>query len=283
MAGLFGFGKKENSDVTASTLKESTLKEYIGTLDKVAVAFSGGLSSTYLLSVAKSVLGADRVTAITINAASMPKREVAWAVDYCSARNIKQITGKIDVFAIEGYADNNSDVDFLAKSEIIREVLSIAEGEGINTVLAACDVDDKDEKKLLIDDMNELGISNLLIKAGLIKSEIRELSKARELITWDKQSYADMSTRFPSGEFLTKEKFDRVDAVEQVLYEKEFMQFRVRVHGNIVRIEVAPDDLTKVCKDKIRKDIIKSCKDQGFEYVTLDLEGYRKGNMQHED
>ena len=210
--------------------KYQKLLSYLKELDSVAIAFSGGVDSTFLLAAAKEALG-DKVIALTAKSCLFPERESGEAEDFCKNLGVEQI-----VLDLGDYRP------------------------GLQAV-------------------TELGIKSPLRAAELTKAEIRELSKQMGLPTWSKPSFACLASRFVYGETITAEKLSMVERAEDLLRSNGFLQFRVRIHGTIARIELLPEDIPRMLDSELRKEIVDKLKRYGFTYVSLDLEGYRTGSM----
>ena len=236
--------------------KLAHLKEYIKELDSVAIAFSSGVDSTFLLKVAHEILG-DNVMAITVQSGSFPKRELNEAIAFCKKEDIRHKVCQVDEMKIEGFSQKN-------------EIAYVAEGSNM---------DDLVDYRPGLQAVAELGVKSPLREAGLTKAEIRELSKEMGLSTWEKPSFACLASRFVYGETISKEKLIMVENAEQLLLEHGFRQFRVRMHGRMARIEVMPEEFLKLLLEEVREDIVKQFKQFGFTYVTMDLTGYRMGSM----
>ena len=253
--------------------KLDELKKYLRGLGKVAVAFSGGVDSTFLLSVAHEVLG-DNVLALTAASKFIPRRELEAAEKFCADNGIRQIIFEADVLNIDGVKENPADRCYLCKRELFKNFLRLAEDK---ILVEGSNMDDASDYRPGMRALTELKIKSPLREVGLYKAEIRELSKELNLPTWNKPSMACLASRFVYGEILTTEKLSMVEAAEEFLLSAGFNQLRVRVHGNIARIEILPEEFDKLLK--IRKEISARLKSIGFDYVTLDLQGYRVGSM----
>ena len=258
--------------------KKLKLEEYLKELGSLAVAFSSGVDSTFLLKVAKNVLN-DNVIAVTARSASFPKRELDEATEFCKKEGIRQLFVDIDEMSIEGFRKNPVNRCYYCKHEVFTRITEAALNCGIKYVAEGSNIDDNGDYRPGLKAVEELGIKSPLRYAGLTKSEIRALSKELGLPTWEKPSFACLASRFVYGEAITEEKLGMVDRAEQMLLDLGFKQFRVRVHGNIARIEVLPEEISKFMEETVRSAVYKRFKEIGFDYVTMDLAGYRTGSM----
>ena len=256
--------------------KFDALKKYMTDLQSVVIAFSGGVDSTFLLKVAHDVLG-DNVIAVTARSASFPQRELNEAIDFCRSEGIRHIVVDSEELDIEGFSHNPVNRCYLCKHELFEKILVIAEQNNIQYVAEGSNLDDEGDYRPGLQAVAELHIKSPLRDVGLNKQEIREYSRQLGLRTWNKQSFACLSSRFPYGEEITEQKLRMVDKAEQLLLDLGFHQLRVRIHGEIARIEVLPDEFEKVLS--CRERITRAFKEYGFHYVTMDLQGYRTGSM----
>lgn len=259
-------------------IKYDNLKNYLQSLGSVAVAFSSGVDSTLLLKVAHDVLG-DRVIAVTARSCSFPKRELAEAAEFCTKNGIRHFICDSEELNIEGFAQNPPNRCYLCKHELFEEITVLAKENGMEYVVEGSNMDDNGDYRPGLQAVAELGVKSPLRHAGLYKDEIRELSKMLGLPTWEKQSFACLSSRFVYGETITEEKLGMVDKAEQLLLDMGFHQLRVRIHGKMARIEVLPDEFEKLIQTDIRTRIVQNFSEFGFTYVTMDLKGYRTGSM----
>ena len=256
--------------------KFENLKEYIKSLESVAVAFSSGVDSTFLLKMAHNLLG-DKVIAVTAKSCSFPKRELNEAVEFCKKENIKHIIVESEELDIEGFRKNPINRCYLCKRELFEKIINIAEKEGIKNIIEGSNTDDDGDYRPGLQAIKELNIKSPLRYANLTKKDIRELSKRLNLKTAQKQSFACLSSRFPYGEEINEEKLLMVDKAEQFLLDLGFHQVRVRIHNNLARIEVGVDEFDNLILN--REKIVSEFNKIGFIYVSMDLKGYRTGSM----
>ena len=267
------------AEVTPDRLKKyDDLKKMLKDFGSAAVAFSSGVDSTFLLYAAKEALG-DKAFAITAQSCSFPKRERDEAKEFCSSLGIRQVGFESDELNIEGFSQNPPNRCYLCKRELFGKMMEIAESEGAAVVVEGSNLDDEGDYRPGLQAIKELGILSPLRSIGFTKDDIRALSRHLNLPTWDKQSFACLSTRFVYGETITKEKLGMVDKAEQLLLDLGFHQVRVRIHGTMARIEVLPEEFEKLISEEIRTKITSSLKSFGFTYVSMDLTGYRTGSM----
>ncbi|MGE4490727.1 MAG: ATP-dependent sacrificial sulfur transferase LarE [Kiritimatiellales bacterium] len=258
--------------------KYGKLCSYLSSLGSTAVAFSGGVDSSFLLYSAREVLG-ERVIAVTARSCSFPARELNEAVEFCKAHGIRHYIVDSEELEIEGFSQNPINRCYLCKTELFQKIRHIADENGISEVVEGSNLEDNGDYRPGLTAVAELGIRSPLRFAGMTKDDIRMLSKEAGLPTWNKQSFACLSSRFPYGEDITKEKLSMVERAEQLLLDLGFRQVRVRIHGLMARVEILPADFTKITEPDIRGNVTKGLHSYGFTYVSLDLDGYRTGSM----
>ncbi|MBW9149928.1 ATP-dependent sacrificial sulfur transferase LarE [Clostridium sp. CM028] len=259
-------------------LKFQKLKEILQDLESVAVAYSGGVDSTFLLKVAADVLG-NRVIAITAKSSTYPEREFKEAVKYIEGIGAKHIVIISEELEIEGFAKNPVNRCYFCKKELFSKIRKVADDNNINAVLDGSNVDDSSDYRPGMKAAKELKVISPLKDAGFTKNDIRALSKRLGVPTWDKPAFACLSSRFPYGNEITVKKLSMVEKAEQFLLDLGFRQIRVRHHGDIARVEVNVEERNKFFNIEMMNKVGNKLKSIGFKYVTLDLLGYRTGSM----
>lgn len=258
--------------------KLDRLRRNLEKYDQLAVAFSGGVDSAFLLKMAYDVLGS-RVLAVTIKSVIFPQREEDEAAQFCVRYGIRQTVCELDQMDIPGFAQNPKDRCYLCKRKMMQAIVAAAKEQGILYVAEGSNVDDDSDYRPGRLAVLQAGVLSPLQEAGLTKAEIRALSRQNGLPTWNKQSFACLATRFVYGEQMTREKLTMIDKAEQKLLDLGFMQVRVRIHGRMARIEALPQEMERFMQESIRSCITKTFQEYGFTYVALDLQGYRTGSM----
>ena len=261
---------------SAQQQKLYELKNYLASLGSVAIAFSSGVDSTFLLKVAHDVLN-DRCIAVTARSCSFPKRELDEASCFCRHENIRHMIVDSEELEIEGFSHNPKNRCYLCKRELFEKITEIAKKEGLAAIAEGSNTDDNGDYRPGLQAVAELDIKSPLRHCGLSKDDIRALSRDLGLPTWDKQSFACLSSRFVYGDTISEEKLSMVDQAEQLLLDLGFHQLRVRIHDKMARIEILPEEFEKLLAH--RQEINRAFKNYGFTYITMDLQGYRTGSM----
>jgi pyridinium-3,5-biscarboxylic acid mononucleotide sulfurtransferase len=257
--------------------KYEKLKYQLRQLGSAAVAFSGGVDSSFLSKVCFDELK-DNSIAVTIVSPMMPKSEIKEAETIAALIGIKHIQ-VIDNAIEEQVAANPVDRCYHCKKIEFSTIIDAALKNGIKNVLDGSNIDDLADYRPGLNALNELKIISPLRDAGLTKEEIRQLSKDLGLSTWNKPAFACLASRIPYGEKITVEILEKIDKSEEFLRNLGFRQIRVRAHGDIARIEIAPLELEKIFNLKLMEDISMAIKSYGFLYVCIELEGYKTGAL----
>ena len=269
---------KEKMNSSAKEKHES-LKAIFKDMGKVLVAFSGGVDSTLLLKVAQDTLGNKNVLAVTALSPLYPERELQGVKKLIQTLGVRHRLIHSNELEIPGFSKNPPNRCYYCKSKLFGELLELAREETIPSVVEGSTLDDDQDHRPGKMAIQELGIRSPLKETGFTKAEVRELSRALGLSTWDKPSFACLASRFPYGEEITEEGLKRVDRAEDFLFGLGFKQVRVRHYGNLARIEILKEEMARLMEDSLRATVVDHLKGMGFRYVTLDLQGFRSGSM----
>ncbi|MEI6668320.1 MAG: ATP-dependent sacrificial sulfur transferase LarE [Acidobacteriota bacterium] len=275
-AGLDG-GPVE-ADAAGLLEKEATLRARLAAIGSVVVAFSGGTDSAYLAYAATAVLG-DRATCVTADSPSYPARHRRIAVDLARDFHLHHefiVTAEIDN---PDYRANAPDRCYHCKHELFTHLAALALTRGVAAVLDGANADDRGDYRPGRAAALELGVLSPLDEVGLTKDEIRALSRRAGLPTWNQPASACLSSRIPYHSEVTPEKLRTIDGAEEVLRSLGFRVYRVRHHDNLARVELGPDEMTRALEPTVREALVRRIKAAGYQYVALDLQGYRMGSL----
>lgn len=258
--------------------KLTKLKEILKGYGSAVIAFSGGLDSTFLASVAQEVLG-DKALAVTSVSPSLPSNDRRDAEEAARALGLNHRFIETHELEDERYAANPSNRCFFCKDELFRELTRLAKAEGYTVVLDGFNADDTRDFRPGRKAGEEWNVKSPLFEAGLTKVEIRELARERNLTIWNKPQSACLSSRIPYGSAITVQALKQIDAAETVLRNMGFKQVRVRHHDRLARVELERSEVPRLLSDRVMAEVSKALKAIGYLFVTVDLDGYRTGSL----
>jgi uncharacterized protein len=257
--------------------KYNKLIDYLKNMDSLVVAFSGGVDSSFLLRAAKDALG-DKAVAFTITSPYHPQWEIREAVELAKKIGVKQIVERQEIILPE-IKNNPPDRCYLCKKALFTEILKFAEEQGFKYVADGTNLDDTKDYRPGMKALKELSIKSPLLETGFTKEDIRMISKEIGLPTWNKPAYACLLSRIPYGQEITETDLRKIEKAELYMMNLGFKIIRVRLHGDLARIEVSPEERKKLFNAELLDEIAEDIKNFGFKYVTLDLQGYRTGSL----
>jgi uncharacterized protein len=258
--------------------KLERLRAIFAPMDSVMVAFSGGVDSTFVLKVAHETLG-NRVLALTTTSPTMPAHDRDTALEMARAIGARHLIVESNELEIPGYAANPVNRCYLCKSNLFAVCEAKASELGVGQIVDGLNLDDLADYRPGIKAATERRVRHPLVEAELGKAEIRELSRALGLRTWDRPASPCLSSRFPYGTEITPDGLRKVEAGEQLLHSLGFRVARVRYHGDVARLELESGELARVFQPEVREVVDREFRKLGFRFVAIDLRGFRSGSL----
>jgi uncharacterized protein len=254
------------------------LRAIFAAMNDVMVAFSGGVDSTFVLKVARDTLG-DRVLALTTTSPTMPDQDRLSALEMAAQIGARHLVIESNELEIPGYAQNPLNRCYLCKHNLFQVCDAKARELGVDTIVDGLNLDDLHDYRPGIQAASEMRVRHPLVEAELNKAEIRQLSRALGLPTWDRPASPCLSSRFPYGTTITEKGLHQVEQGEQLLHALGFKIARVRYHGEIARLEVEANEISRLLEPSTRDRVDAELKRIGFRFVTVDLKGFRSGSL----
>ncbi len=264
--------------MTAVATKLDRLHDLLAGTGGVVVAYSGGTDSALVAAVAARSLGG-RALAVTAVSPSLPPGEAEQAAEVAASMGIRHRTVRTHEVDRPEYLANGTDRCYHCKTELYDVLAAVSAESGGAQVVSGANADDLGDFRPGLRAAAEHGVRHPLVEVGMTKPEVREAARTLALPTWDKPASACLSSRIAFGVTISVEMLSKVGRAERVLKELGFRQCRVRVHDDLVRVEVDPDELERLASAQVRAQVVASLRALGYRYVTLDLEGFRSGSM----
>lgn len=259
--------------------KLDEMKRLLGEMERVAIAFSGGADSAFVLRVARDVLGADNVLAVTGRSHSLASSELDGATQLAHDLGVEHVVLDTDEFQNPDYLSNPQNRCYFCKVTLYSEIERFIRQRGITNIASGTNADDLSDWRPGLQAAKEHSVRSPAAEAGLTKQEIRLLSRELGLPTFDKPASPCLSSRVPYGEAITPQKLSMIEAAERCLKEHGFRECRVRHHGDLARIEVPVEEIPRLIEPTLRREIDSRLREIGYVHVTVDLRGFRSGSL----
>lgn len=273
-------GETSGVDRLSTDEKLNTLEQTLADMSNALVAYSGGVDSTFLLSAALEALGPERVLAVTASSPIVARRDLKRAQRIANQLGARHRVVPTHQLADPQFVDNPPERCYFCKRIIVARLAEVAREENLTCLIEGSNLDDKDEHRPGTRALREAGVRSPLTDAGLTKAEVRALSRHAGLPTWSQPAETCLATRIPHGRRVTQEALARVEAAEDLLRAMGFEQLRVRHHGVVARIEVAPAQIPRLAQLDVATRVVSRLKELGYAVVSLDLEGYRRESLE---